>query len=121
MQDITPILREDIRVIESYGSGGFTVSGNKVENSIFIFEDSFSEIEKDSLEKVVIDDFSNLEEIEILIVGFGEKSNSLEQELETKIKAFGVKIEYMNTGAGARTYNVLISEERKVAALLIAV
>jgi uncharacterized protein len=37
------------------------------------------------------------------------------------LKALGVVVEPMDTGAACRTYNVLLSEDRRVAAALIAV
>jgi uncharacterized protein len=35
--------------------------------------------------------------------------------------AAGIRVEAMSTGAAARTYNVLLAEDRKVAAALVAV
>jgi uncharacterized protein len=37
------------------------------------------------------------------------------------LRSQGVVLEPMDTGAACRTYNVLLSEDRKVAAALIAV
>lgn len=121
MQDITPIVDEKIKIIESYGGGGFKISGNRVDNSVFIFRDYFHKIDKSNIETITRQDISDLEEIEILLVGYGEESEFLPSSLEQDIKNAGVSIEYMNTGAAARTYNILVSEERKVATILIAV
>jgi uncharacterized protein len=35
--------------------------------------------------------------------------------------AHGVALDFMSTGAAVRTYNILLAEERKVAAALVAV
>ncbi len=121
MQDITPIIDKRIKVIESYGAGGFTVSGEKIDSSIFLFQDFVKQVSANSIDDLSFNDFNNLSDIDILIICTGEKSNFLDSDLEKNLKSKNVKIEYMNSGAAARTYNVLVSEERKVAGLIIAV
>jgi len=122
MQDITPILGEEIKVIKSYGDDSFTVNEEKFKSSIFIFQNKALAISAKNIDEIKLEDFSEfLEDIEILIIGFGETSDFLSAKIEKEIKSHGVKIEYMNSGAAARTYNVLITEERKVAAVIIAV
>ncbi|HNB26213.1 MAG TPA: Mth938-like domain-containing protein, partial [Alphaproteobacteria bacterium] len=45
----------------------------------------------------------------------------IDRGLRQDLRAAGVVIEVMDTGAACRTYNVLLAEGRKVAAALIAV
>ncbi len=40
--------------------------------------------------------------------------------LRAALRAAGVALEAMDTGAACRTFNVLVAEERRVAAALIA-
>jgi uncharacterized protein len=42
------------------------------------------------------------------------------RSLRDPLRAAGIVIEPMDSGAAARTYNVLLSEDRRVAAALIA-
>jgi uncharacterized protein len=42
------------------------------------------------------------------------------QSLRGPLRAKGIVIEPMDSGAAARTFNLLLSEDRKVAAALIA-
>lgn len=124
MQDITPLLKGNIKSINSYGAGGFNISGEKVEGTVIIHEETFHNISCKELSALQLSDIINkidVDKVEILIVGSGEKSDFLNSEIEKELKGRAVKIEYMNTGAAARTYNVLITEERNVAAILIAV
>ena len=125
MQDITPIIGENIKVIESYGGGGFTVSGQKIEGGIFIHSIVCETIKATRLEGIDTDELINRnlkdKNIEILLVGYGNESDFFSSKDEVKFKKAGLKLEYMNSGAAARTYNVLISEERNVAAILLAV
>jgi len=41
--------------------------------------------------------------------------------LKSRLREAGIRLELMQTGAAARTYNILVGENRKVAAALIAV
>lgn len=41
--------------------------------------------------------------------------------LRERFAAVGIALEPMNTGAAARTYNILLAEQRPVAAALLAV
>jgi uncharacterized protein len=43
----------------------------------------------------------------------------MEVSLRTELRAAGIALEAMDTGAACRTYNVLVAEERRVAAALL--
>jgi uncharacterized protein len=58
-------------------------------------------------------------EIDILILGTGARMGPVPGALRVALKQSGVVIEPMDTGAACRTYNVLIAEDRRVAAALI--
>jgi uncharacterized protein len=57
--------------------------------------------------------------IELLIIGTGRKMALLPSRLRADLRAMGCGIEVMDTGAACRTYNILIGEERRVAAALL--
>jgi uncharacterized protein len=59
--------------------------------------------------------------IEILLVGTGETMTPVAKESRAALESAGLFPDFMATGAAVRTYNVLLSEERAVAAALIAV
>lgn len=56
---------------------------------------------------------------QIIVLGTGVRQRFPAPELLTKIFARGVGCEVMDTGAACRTYNVLVSEDRKVVAALL--
>jgi uncharacterized protein len=56
---------------------------------------------------------------EIIILGTGTRQKFPPRELLTAVLSRGIGCEVMDTGAACRTYNVLISEDRRVAAALI--
>ena len=60
-------------------------------------------------------------EVEILLLGCGPRMAPVPRPLRETLRAAGIVIEAMDTGAACRTYNVLMSEGRRVAAALIAV
>ena len=56
--------------------------------------------------------------LELVILGTGTKSCFPPRELMFAFARRGIGLEYMNTAAAARTFNVLIGEGRRVAAVL---
>jgi len=59
--------------------------------------------------------------IEVLLIGCGPELLWVPDEIRAGLRAAGIVVDGMDTGAACRTYNVLLSEERRVAAALIAV
>lgn len=56
---------------------------------------------------------------EIVVVGAGTETLTPDVDLMAELAALGIGLEYMQTPAACRTYNVLIHEGRRVAAALI--
>lgn len=61
------------------------------------------------------------ESVELLLIGCGAEFGPEPAGLRAALKEAGIGLEWMDTGAACRTYNVLVGEERRVAAALIAV
>lgn len=57
-------------------------------------------------------------EPEVIVLGAGERQRFPRMELLSAVLARGVGCEVMATDAACRTYNVLVSEDRKVVAAL---
>ena len=51
MQDITPLLSSGVKSIESYGDGGFKISGEKISGNVFVFQDQFYELTNKRIHK----------------------------------------------------------------------
>jgi uncharacterized protein len=112
--------------IESYGGGGFRFAEMSHRGSIFGLPSGVysthvqraADIDEQAMARV----FSEPKDsIEFLIVGTGVDLAPLPPGLRSKLKAAGMACETMATGAAVRTYNMLVDEDRRVAALLIAV
>ncbi len=125
MQDITPTLKQGKKLIGSYGNGGFKISGERFEGNVIILPDSVHGFNSQNIEDCTEADIApvtdSADEIEILLVGGGSVTKFFSPQIEKLLRSRSISIEYMDTGAAARTYNILLSEERKVAVVLIAV
>ena len=123
--DVTPDLPQGKQIVQSYGDGRFTISGQSYEGSVLVFPDrvvpwpvsSFEEITPESLQAVTDPDA----DVGVLLLGCGQRMQLVTQALRDPVREAGVVIEPMDTGAAARTFNVLLMEERRVAAALLAV
>ena len=59
--------------------------------------------------------------VEVLLFGCGPRMTLVKPSLRQAIRDNGVAMDPMDTGAACRTYNILLSEGRRVAAALIPV
>jgi uncharacterized protein len=112
--------------IDAYGEGGFRLSGERREGSLLIVGDeprswavsSLSQLTLDSLEPVLE---AGRSEVEFLLLGVGARNAMPPREIRDALRIAGIGLEFMDTPAAARLYNVLTAEGRRVAAALIAV
>jgi len=120
--ELTPVIRADRQVVERYAASGFRVSGVIFQEPILVFPDctipwqvaTTDEIDANSLAPVI-----EHGGVEILLLGLGRSMRALPAALRSTLKAARIALEPMDTGAACRTYNVLIAEDRRVAAALI--
>jgi len=125
--DLTPLIPEGRQIVESYGEGRFRVTGALHEGSVLVFPNrtilwpvgEVAELSEASLDSISA--AGEAGEIDLLLIGCGLRMALIPGSLRSALRQRGVVIEAMDTGAAARTYNVLAAEGRKVAAALIAV
>ncbi|MCC2652917.1 MAG: hypothetical protein K0Q60_3080, partial [Microvirga sp.] len=65
--------------------------------------------------------FTEGDALELLLFGTGLDIAVLPAAFRTRFREAGIGLDVMQTGAAARTYNILLAENRKVGAALIAV
>lgn len=111
--------------IDGYGNGGFRIAGIVRSGSLFVLPDRVLEWNIASFNDATADGFAPLLEhagsCELLLIGAGARMQLVPAAIRQACKAAGIAVEPMDTGAAARTYNVLLAEDRRVAAALIAV
>ena len=120
--DLTPVIPSGRQVIESYGPGGFRVSGRAFATSILIFPDQTLAWNVRDAAAINAGDLAPVLAhggIEILLLGCGAQLLQVAPELRQTLRAAGIGVDPMDTGAACRTYNVLMAEGRPVAAALI--
>lgn len=111
--------------IDAYGNGGFRFAGMSHRGSLLLLPSGiygwrvtvFAEVDMASLGRVV----DEAGAIELLLLGCGPEIRVPPESVRAGLAEAGVSVEVMATGAAARTFNVLLAEERAVAAALIAV
>lgn len=122
--DITPKVALSMPLLQRYGGGVFVIGGQEYRGSVVVKKDGvlywevscFPEIDEATLQPAL-----EGEGIEILIVGSGERQEFFSPMLRQQLRAKGVIVECMDTGAACRTFNILLQEDRKVAAALISI
>jgi uncharacterized protein len=76
-----------------------------------------AELTRDSLAPV----FAAAADIDVLLIGLGTDVAAIDPALREALRAQGIIVEAIATGGAVRTYNILLGEQRAVAAALIAV
>jgi len=124
MQDISGLPEEGQQLINSYGEGGFRISGVRYEGSVLVLPSHTSEWSVASLEDLTLESLEQITKaepaVEILLIGCGANMGFIEESIRKPLREKGITIDSMDSGAAARTYNVLLLEGRRVAAALIA-
>ncbi len=111
--------------IETYGIEGFSVAGHLWTESILLLPHDVSAWSVNGVSDLTLDCFdkvlSSSPRAEIFLLGCGTEGSMVSQSLMDGLKSRGLVLESMNTGAACRTYNLLVSENRRVAAGLMPI
>ena len=111
--------------IDAYGMGGFRFAGMSHRGSLLCLPNGIwaspvaapAEINDEALQLV----FANAASIDHCLIGTGVDMVALALALRARFREHRIVVEPMTTGAAVRTYNILLGERRRIAALLIAV
>ena len=112
--------------IETYGGGGFRVSGERIEGSVMILEDLARPWPARSLAGLTVSDFEAVLSadpgaVELVVLGTGAATAIAPRVVRDAMAAAGLGLDVMNTPEACRLYNLLAVEGRLVAAALLAV
>ncbi|KIN71858.1 Mth938-like domain-containing protein [Sulfitobacter guttiformis] len=115
---LNEIVFNDAKPVEGYGPGFFRIGGQVVQGPVIAapsgtrtwggFEDVAA------LEALVT-------EADVIFIGTGGEIAHLPQGLRSRLEDAGVGVEAMSSPAAARTYNVLLSEGRRVALAMLPI
>jgi uncharacterized protein len=111
--------------IDAYGNGGFRFAEMSHRGSILCLPSGIHGWQPADPANLTAEDFAKLLAeaigIQVLLVGTGKDLKPLPKPLRESLRAAGISADPMSTGAAVRTYNVLLAEDRAVAAALVAV
>lgn len=125
MFDIGTALAAGTMLIGGYGSGGITIAGAVHEGALLVQGMTVSRLgwhsAKDITEAALVSVVAPLEACpEILLIGTGKGHEFVPPSIRQFLKReYGIAMDSMDTGAACRTYNILASEGRSVAAILL--
>jgi len=122
MKEVAP---GDRPMVTGYRDSGFSIGDRQLEGGLLLLPERYLTIAPAVLEDVdettLAPVLETSSDIEILLLGGGAKLRFPPQLLKEMLEAAGVAIEPMDSPAAARTFNMLVAEERRVAALLLPV
>jgi uncharacterized protein len=111
--------------IEAYGNGGFRFAGMSHRGSILCLPSGIIAWGVANVRDVGLELLPLLRAegamSGVLLLGAGRTAAFPAADVMAALREAGLWLEVMDTGAAARTYNVLLAEEREVSAALIAV
>ncbi|WP_435312399.1 Mth938-like domain-containing protein [Primorskyibacter sedentarius] len=109
---LNEIVFTDAQPVEGYGPGYFRIGGKVVEGPVILsgggvqgwggYDDRAPLLELAG-------------EIDVLFVGTGAEVRHLPPDMREELEAAGLGVEVMSASSACRTYNVLLSEGRRVA------
>ena len=113
---LNEIVFTDARPVDGYGPGFFRIAGEVVEGSCAILPTGVSRWGG-------YGDSAAFEgaEIDVLFVGTGAEIAHADPDFRAALEGMGIGVEVMASPAACRTYNVLLSEGRRVGLALFPV
>jgi uncharacterized protein len=108
-------------LFSGYGAGYVAINGERYERNLIVLPDRIVDWEVARVEDLSRTAFESLSKlpIDVLVLGTGSALRfPIPADLQVMAQA-GIGVEVMDTPAACRTYNVLLSEDRRVAAALL--
>jgi len=119
--DITPLVAADRPLIQAYGDGAFRILGQQHAGSLILLPNGVHRWSGDLSAEGLAPVLAVSETVEMLLIGCGPSMTLVSPDLRQTLREHGIVSEPMDTGAACRTWNVLLTEDRRVAAALVAV
>jgi uncharacterized protein len=117
--ELIPQVRDGRQIIERYAASGFRISGTVYLGPVLVFPDRTEAWVEAAFTEEGLAPVLAHGGVELLLLGFGRQLRLVSPELRQALKAGRIAVEPMDTGAACRTYNMLVAEDRRVAAALL--
>ena len=114
-------LPSGVNTITGYGEGYVMVNGERRASSVVVLPQRVEDWSVERFDALTAEDFQFLQalEVEIVLLGTGARQRFPHPRLTAALAQAGIGLEVMDVHAACRTFNILVAEERKVAAALI--
>jgi uncharacterized protein len=113
---------EGAYIVRSYSPGELRIGAEVLRRSCVVRADRIvRDWRPQTLDELTLEDLDVVLELEpeIVVLGVGERQRFPAVQITGALLARGVGCEVMTTDAACRTYNVLVSEDRRVVAALL--
>ena len=113
-----------LQLIRNYSDGAFQINDDAIKGSVFLHPRQSKAWPAYTVDDITLNSIlDHLGDIRpsILLLGLGEAPKTRLWDLHQALRAQNIGLEVMSTPAACRTWNVLLSEGRDVAAGLLAV
>jgi uncharacterized protein len=107
--------------ITGYGDDYVTVNGARHDSSVVVLPEKILPWPAQAFDTLSAENFAFLKNLgaEIVLLGTGPRQRFPHPRLTASLTSAGIGLEVMGLKAACRTYNILVAEERKVAAALL--
>ncbi|MFY0619202.1 Mth938-like domain-containing protein [Shimia sp.] len=115
---MTEVTYSDAIPIDSYGPGFFRIAGEVIEGGAIVHaKGARSWNGYEDVDAVL----SLKDQVDFILMGTGAAMAPVDATFRAALDAAGVGVEQMASSSACRTYNVLVSEGRRVAAVMLPV
>ena len=110
-----------LNTFTGYGADFVLVNAVRYESSLLVMPEALLPWQATSFDALSEEDFAGLVTMqpEVVLLGTGRKIRFPHPRLTRQLAAARIGVEVMDVQAACRTYNILMAEERKVAAALL--
>ena len=107
--------------ITAYGEDYVQVNSQRYQSSLIVMAERVLDWSPSGFSQLSAEDLEILRTLgpEIVLLGTGPAQRFPHPRLTAPLAAAGIGVEIMDLKAACRTYNILVAEERKVAAALL--
>ena len=110
--------------VNGYRSGGFRIGTDWRQGNLLLLPDRVVDWSVGDAAELTAESLAAVRDLEpaaeILLVGLGERAPLLPLALRKELSAWGLSVEAMPTPSACRTFNLLLAEDRRVVAGLVA-
>lgn len=113
--------RTHLNAFTGYGEGYVQLNGERRDTSLIVLPERVLEWEPQSFAALAEAHFALLADLkpEVVLLGTGSRLRFPHPRLTAPLARAGIGLEVMDVQAACRTYNILMAEERRVAAALV--